>query len=387
MPTFKGQLTSKLPNIKETIFSKMSNMAKAHNALNLAQGFPDFNPDKNLLKLVKKQFDSNVHQYAPMPGIIELRTTISKLVKQWYSQEYNPETEITIVPGATAGIYAALTALVKEDDEVIIFEPAYDCYVPAIVLQGAKPVYVSLQHPFYKIDWDHVKRLINFRTKAIVINTPNNPTGTILSSEDLIHLREIVKNKDIIIISDEVYEHILFDGYEHQSIARFPSLAERSVIVSSFGKTLHCTGWKMGYLLAPENLMAEIRKAYQYMIFPVNTPLQYAINAYLNEYPEKISLNDFYEKKLNLFLEALKPSHFKITRPQGTYFALLDYAKISDLPDMEFAAQLTQVHGIASIPTSPFYKNHLDNKTLRFCFAKEEKTLLQAAEILCKISK
>jgi len=385
MPTYKGQLTSKLPNVKETIFSKMSNMATEYQAINLAQGFPDFNPDPDLLHIASKHLYANKHQYAPMPGIIELRTTIGHLVKQWYSQEYNPQTEITIVPGATAGIYAAITALIKENDEVIIFEPAYDCYVPAILLQGAKPVYVSLQHPEYKIDWGHVKRLINFKTKAIIINTPNNPTGTILSSEDLIHLREIVKNTDIVIISDEVYEHILFDGYEHQSIARFPLLAERSVIVSSFGKTLHCTGWKLGYILAPENLMLEIRKAYQYMIFSTNTPFQYAINEYLNTFPERINLNNFYGEKKNIFVHSLKTSRFKITQPQGTYFALLDYSKISDKPDTEFAEELTKTHHIASIPTSVFYRNNIDNKTLRFCFAKETNTLLAAAEILCQL--
>ena len=386
MPTFPGQIKSKLPNLGNSIFSKMTQLSNEYDAINLAQGFPDFGPDEKLLKLCKKYFKKSHQQYAPMPGILPLRETISKMVKKWYSATYNPSTEITIVPGATAGIYAAMSALLKEDDEVIIFEPNYDCYVPALRMQGAKPVYVSLQHPEYRINWDSVKKLINFRTKAIVINTPHNPTGTILTSEDMRKLGEIVKNTDIWILSDEVYEHIIFDKVEHQSIARFPQLAERSIIASSFGKTLHATGWKLGYLLGPENLMAQIQKIYQYMIFSANTPLQYAINEYLNEFPKEISLAKFYGEKRDYFLGLLKDSKFKINPCQGTYFALLDYQKISQEDDILFSERLVKEFQVASIPTSVFYKNKLQNHSLRFCFAKEEKTLKKAAKILCQIS-
>jgi methionine aminotransferase len=385
MPIFPGQIKSKLPNLGNSIFSEMTQLSIKHQALNLAQGFPDFGPDKELIKLSKKYFRTENQQYAPMPGIIQLRETISKLVESWYSSKYDPYTEITIVPGATVGIYAAMSALLKENDEVIIFEPNYDCYVPALRMQGAKPVYVSLQHPEYRIDWNQVKKLINFRTKAIVINSPHNPTSTILSSEDLRKLSELVKNTDIWILSDEVYEHIIFDKYEHQSVARFPQLAERSIIASSFGKTLHATGWKMGYLLGPENLMEQVRKTYQYMVFSANTPLQYAINDYMTQFSNKIHLGDFYAQKRDYFLHEIKNSRFKVSDCKGTYFALLDYHKISKEIDVDYSKRLVAEHGIASIPTSVFYKNKIQNHALRFCFAKEEKTLKKAAQILCKI--
>jgi len=386
MPEYQGQISSKLPNMGSSIFSTMTQLSNENGALNLAQGFPDFSPDKDLLKLCKKYFnDGKNHQYAPMAGLPELRNTIARLTEKWYSQKYDPATEITVVPGATSGIYAALTALLKEDDEVIIFEPNYDCYVPAIRLQGAKPVYVTLQHPEYKIDWDHVKRLVNFKTKAIIINTPNNPTSTLFSAADMDHLAELTKNTDMWILSDEVYEHILFDGYEHQSVARYPRLAERSIIASSLGKTLHTTGWKMGYLLGPENLMSEIRKVYQYMIFSANAPLQRAINTYLETHEDRINLAILYGQKRDYFLKKLKKSRFKVLPSKGTYFALLDFSKISDEDDLKFAKKLTIEHKIASIPTSVFYRNKINNHALRFCFAKEEKTLKKAAEILCQI--
>ncbi len=386
MPIFTGEIKTKLPNVSESIFSKMSRLCAEKGAINLAQGFPDFGPDKALLSLCEYYFKkTNIHQYAPMPGLFSLRETISSLTYQWYSQHYNADTEITIVPGATAGIYAAITALLHEGDEIIIFEPAYDSYTPAIRLQGAKPIYVTLQHPSYKIDWEQVRKLINFKTKAILINTPNNPTGTIFNSEDMRHLEELIKNTDIVLISDEVYEHIVFDGYEHQSVARYPKLAERSIIASSFGKTLHATGWKIGYLLGPEALMKEIRKVYQFMVFSVNSPLQYAITDYLNTYSDKINLTKFYGDKRKLFLEALKPSRFKILAPYATYFALLDYSKISQDKDTVFAEWLIDQHLVGAIPTSVFYKDHLDHKCIRVCFAKSEETLLKAADILCKV--
>lgn len=385
MPSFPGQIKSKLPNLGNSIFSEMTQLSNEYQALNLAQGFPDFGPNENLIKLSKKYFRKENQQYAPMPGLLPLRETISALVEEWYSTKYDPKTEITIVPGATAGIYVAMSALLKENDEVIIFEPNYDCYVPALRMQGAKPVYVSLQHPEYRIDWNQVKKLINFRTKAIVINSPHNPTSTILTSEDMRKLGELVKNTDIWILSDEVYEHIIFDKYEHQSVARYPILAERSIIASSFGKTLHATGWKMGYLLGPENLMEQIRKIYQYMVFSANTPLQYAINDYLTKYPQNISLAEFYSQKRDYFLGAIRNSKFKINDCKGTYFALLDYSKISMNNDDVFSKELITKNGIASIPTSVFYRNKIQNRALRFCFAKDEKTLKDATKILCEI--
>lgn len=386
MPKFPGEIKSKLPNTGNSIFSKMTQMSIENDAINLAQGFPEFGPNEHLMKLARKYFKSKHHQYAPMPGNIELRKTISRLVESWYSTKYDPKTEITIVPGATTGIYAAMSALLKENDEVIIFEPCYDCYVPAITLQGAKPIYVTLQHPNYRIDWEQVKKLINFKTKAIVINTPHNPTSSILTSEDMRKLGELVKNTDIWILSDEVYEHIIFDKYEHQSVARYPNLAMRSIICSSFGKTLHATGWKMGYLLGPENLMEHIRKVYQYMVFSANNPLQHAINEYLNNFPENISLSSFYQQKRDYFLSEIKKSKFKSLPSKGSYFVLLDYSKIDmEMEDTFFAERLVKENGITSIPTSVFFRNNINNRVLRFCFAKSEETLKKAAQILCKV--
>lgn len=360
-------------------------MANKNNALNLAQGFPDFPPATDLIKLVNEGMKKGYNQYAPMPGLMPLREIIAEKTEQTYGARYNPDTEITIVPGATFGIYAAITAFVRDGDEVIIFEPAYDCYIPAIDLNGGKAVRVELKYPNYDIDWSEVKKLINFKTRMIIVNTPHNPTGSVLSKDAVAQLAKIVKGSDIIILSDEVYEHIIFDGQEHQSLARYPELAERSLIISSFGKTYHTTGWKMGYINAPENLTEQIRKVYQYMVFSCSTPVQYAYAEILKNPETYLGLSAFYQEKRDVFRAALSGSRFHIMPCSGSYFQLLGYENISELGDLEFAQELTEKHKLASIPISVFYRMKTDNRVLRFCFAKQNSTLEQAAEILCAI--
>jgi methionine aminotransferase len=378
-------INSKLPDIGTNIFSKMTALAQEHNALNLAQGFPGFDTHKELKKLVSKYIMDGFNQYAPMPGVLKLRTEISKLVKDCYSARYNSDTEITVVPGATAGLFAAITATIKEGDEVIILEPAYDSYSPVISLQGGVAKYFKLELGDHPVDWESLRKLLTRKTRMIILNSPHNPAGITLSAQDMVDLEKIIKNTDIMVLSDEVYEHIIFDGLEHQSVARFPNLAKRSILVSSFGKTFHSTGWKMGYVLAPEAITKEIRKVYQFMVFSCHTPTQYALADFLKERSYVTELSSFYEKKRNFFREAVKGSKFKILPCKGTYFQALSYEGVSDMGDVEFAEWLTIEKGIACIPTSVFYKDGYDNKVLRFCFAKEEKDLKKAGEILCKI--
>lgn len=382
---FPININSKLPGAGTNIFSVMSALANEHNAYNLAQGFPDFESYPELMDLVGFYMKKGHNQYAPMPGILPLRKVISEKVEKLYSAQYDPETEVTIVPGATLGIYAAITAVVRENDEVIVIEPAYDCYVPAIQLNGGKAVFSQMKYPGYKVDWDEVKKLINFRTRLIIINTPHNPTGSILTAADMKKLEKLVEDTDIIVLSDEVYEHILFEGVEHQSVARYPNLAARSMIISSFGKTYHTTGWKLGYILAPAKLTTEIRRVYQFMAFSANTPIQYAYTDFMQNSDLYNSLGSFYESKRNLFKSALKGSRFKILDCAGTYFQLLSYEKIGKEDDLKLAERLTIEHGVASIPISVFYHDKINNNVLRFCFAKKEETLLKAAENLCKI--
>jgi methionine aminotransferase len=382
---YPGLVTSKLPNAGTTIFTLMGNLATEHKAINLSQGFPDFNCDEELVSLVAKYMKSGNNQYAPMPGLMALREVLAEKTKALYDVELNPETEIIITAGATQAIYTAITAVVREDDEVIVFEPAYDCYQPAIELNGGKTIYLQLKAPNYAIDWNEVKKVVNHRTKMIIINTPHNPTGTTLSPIDMIMLEEITKNSNIIIISDEVYEHIVFDNQAHESIARYPKLAERSFIISSFGKTFHTTGWKIGYCTAPENLMREFRKVHQYLVFSTNTPIQFALAEYLKQKNNYLTLGNFYQKKRDYFISLIKNSKFEFTPSAGTYFQLLNYKKISEEKDTEYAKRLTKEFGIASIPVSVFYHELIDNKVLRFCFAKKEETLEKAAEILNKI--
>jgi methionine aminotransferase len=328
---------------------------------------------------------NGLNQYAPMPGVLSLRGAISEKVKFLYGAEYHPETEITVTAGATQALFTAIMALVKEGDEVIIFTPAYDSYAPAIELAGGKAVFIQLQTPDYKIDWSHVKKIINSKTKMILINTPHNPTGSIMDKSDLLELDKITKGNDIIILSDEVYEHIIFDDYKHQSVSKFPSLASRSFVVASFGKTFHATGWKMGYCLAPENLMTEFRKIHQFNVFSVNTPVQYALAEFLQNKENYVRIGSMYQKKRDHFLKAIEGSKFKPVKCHGTYFQLLGYENLSNENDLEFAIRLTKEWKIASIPISVFYLNKTDNKVLRFCFSKNEETILKATILLATI--
>jgi methionine aminotransferase len=382
---YPSLINSKLPNVGTTIFSVMSKLAADNNAINLSQGFPDFSCDPELISLVNKHMTAGNNQYAPMPGLPALRQIISAKTESLYNCRYDPETEITVTSGATQAIYTAITAIIREGDEVIIFEPAYDCYQPAIELNGGKTIYLQLKAPSYFIDWDEVKKMINHRTKMIIINTPHNPTGSVISHADMQMLEKLVANTDIILISDEVYEHIIFDKAAHQSVARFPRLAERSFIISSFGKTFHATGWKMGYCLAPRNLMAEFRKVHQFLVFSANTPIQHALAEYLAEPQHYLGLGDFYQKKRDHFISMIRNSKFEIRPAAGTYFQLLGYKSITKEKDLVFAKRLTTDFRLASIPVSVFYHDPVDHSVLRFCFAKKEETLEKAAAILNKL--
>jgi len=382
MPQFHGSLSSKLPKVGTTIFATMTALAQEHGALNMAQGFPDFACSPILIERVNHYMNAGLNQYAPMAGVMALREKIAQKTEELYSAIYNPETEITVTPGATLAIYAAISSVVREGDEVIILEPAYDCYLPAVELNGGRAVFAELKFPNYQIDWDEVRKLITFKTKMIIINTPHNPTGMTFSALDMQKLQKLTENSDILILSDEVYEHILFDGLEHQSVARYPKLAQRSFIISSFGKTYHNTGWKMGYCLAPETMMKEFRKIFQFMVFSVNTPIQYALADFMGDRDEYLKLRDFYQAKRDLFQKAVKGSKWKILPCQGSYFQMLGYEKITHETDQEYARRLVREHKIAAIPPSSFYRKANDNHVLRFCFAKEDDTLLKAAEIL-----
>ena len=382
---FPGSIKSKLPKSGTSIFAVMTALANEHQAINLAQGFPDFDVNPKLTELVHHYMKAGMNQYAPMPGVMKLREKIAAKTEELYTAVYDPEKEITIVPGATHGIFAIISAMIKEGDEVIVLEPCYDSYVPAIELNGGRAVYVELKQPDYKVDWNEVKKLINFHTKLIIINTPHNPSGSILSAQDMQKLEKLVKNTDIVIVSDEVYEHIIFDKVEHQSVARYPQLAERSFIVSSFGKTYHTTGWKMGYILAPSNLTVELRKAHQFIAFSTNTPIQYAVADYMDDKDAYMQLNAFYQEKRDYFRSLVKGSKFKLMPCQGSYFQLLQYSKITQEKDLDFAKRLTIEHKVASIPVSLFYHKKNDHNVLRFCFAKGNETLEKAAEKLLKI--
>lgn len=382
MPDFKGIVKSKLPKAGTTIFAIMSGLATEYNAINLSQGFPGFPVSDELIDLIHQKMKAGFNQYAPMPGILPLRERISEKMQDLYSTKYNPETEITVTAGGTQAIYTAITSIIKEGDEVIVFEPAYDSYVPAIELCGGIPVCLHLKAPDYHIDWNEVKKVVTQKTRMIMINSPHNPTGAILTAKDMHQLEKITHNTDIIVLSDEVYEHIIFDGYEHQSVARYPKLADRSFIVFSFGKTYHATGWKMGYILAPEKLMTEFRRVHQFNVFSVNTPLQHALSEYMKEKKPYLQLSDFYSRKRDYFLELMKGSRFKPLSCSGSYFQLMDYSKISEEKDVDFAKRITKEFGVASIPVSAFYNRPPDQKLVRFCFAKEDDMLKAAAEKL-----
>lgn len=375
-------LNSKLPASGTTIFSVMSKLAAEHGALNLGQGFPGFAIDPLLGELTRHYIDKGYNQYAPMPGVPELRKAIAEKIQFLCGHAYDPAEEITVTAGATQAIYTALTALVHDGDEVMLFAPAYDSYAPGVELNGGIPVWIELEPPHYTIQWDLVKKLINHRTRVILINTPHNPTGTILKEEDLRQLANIVSGTDIIIISDEVYEHMVFDGARHESVTRYPELADRAVVVASFGKTFHVTGWKMGYAAAPAPMMAEFRKVHQFNVFSCNTPMQYALCAYMEDRTHWQGLPGFYQKKRNLFLAAVRNSAFQFTPAEGSYFQLLDYSRISAEKDTDMAVRLTREHKITAIPVSVFYPGHGPGHMLRFCFAKNDEDLLRAGEIL-----
>ena len=376
---------SKLPNVGTTIFTIMSALAQKNNALNLSQGFPNFKSDQKLIDLVTNAMNSGYNQYAPMAGSMELRVAITTKFEQLYNASYNPDSEITITAGATQAIFTIISTFIKPNDEVIIFRPAYDCYEPAIELNGGKPISIQLEAPHYKVDWEEVSRKITSKTKMVIINTPQNPSGTILSEDDMLKLQELLKGTNIILLSDEVYEHIIFDGNKHQSACLFPDLKSRSFIVASFGKTFHNTGWKLGYCCAPKEFMAEFQKVHQFNVFCVNHPIQKALADYLQEPNHYLDLSSFYQRKRDLFLSLIKDSRFKFIPAKGTYFQVLDYSNITTEKDVDFAKRLTTDHKIASIPLSVFNTNNLDNKVLRFCFAKTDDTIKEAATILNRI--
>lgn len=385
MAQLTTSLRSKLPATGTTIFSIMSALAREHNAINLSQGFPDYCPSVKLVELVSRAMQQGFNQYAPMPGLPALRESIAQKIQTLYTHAVDPEKEITITAGATQAIFTAIQAFVHEDDEVLIFQPAYDCYVPAVDLAQGKAIYYNLEAPDYTIDWGQVRKLINQRTRLIIINTPHNPTGSTLNAFDMMQLEKLVKGQDILVLSDEVYEHITFDGQDHQSVLRFPSLAEQSMAVFSFGKTYHNTGWKIGYVVAPDYLMKEFRKVHQYNVFSVNTPMQVAFAEFLKEKDAYESLSPFYQEKRDFFRKGLEGSRFQLMPCQGSYFQLCGYGAISDQADTDFANDLTIEHGVASIPVSVFYQRPFDQQVLRFCFAKSEETLEKALDRLCKI--
>ncbi len=385
MPSYLKNINSKLPFATTSIFAKMSALANKENAINLSQGYPDFPVSMELIDLVTKYMSSGFNQYAPMPGIFGLREAIAEKGHQLYGTNYDPDREITITAGATQAIYTIISAFIQKDDEVIIFAPAYDCYDPTIKLNGGKTIEIELESPGFEVNWTQVKNSISTKTKMIIINTPHNPSGTVLSKSDMETLEELVKGTDIIILSDEVYEHIIFDNEKHQTASLFPGLAERSFIVGSFGKTFHITGWKTGYCLAPAELMKEFRKTHQFNVFSVNHPMQKAIATYLRSPENYLGLSEFYQSKRDFFINAVKDSRFSVIPSKGTYFQLLGYDKISNENDVDFAVRLTRKMKVASIPISGFYNLGKDNKMLRFCFAKREETLKKGAEILNRI--
>lgn len=378
-------LDSKLPDAGITIFTQMTNLANQHGAINLSQGFPDFEVSEALIALVEKYIRAGYNQYAPMQGVLALRERIAEKVQFLYGRRYDPVTEITVSHGATEALFAAITAVVRTGDEVLLFEPAYDSYAPAIALSGGIPVFSKLRHPQYRIDWDEVQDAMSSKTRLMIFNSPHNPTGAILSDDDMDALEKIVEGSDALILSDEVYEHIVFDGHRHESMARRPALADRSFVISSFGKTYHTTGWKIGYCLAPEPLSREFQKIHQYLTFACNTPIQMAYAEFLENRDAYTCLWEFYQEKRDRFLSLIAESRFEVIPCHGTYFQMLGYEAISDAPDIEFARQITATKGVAAIPPSVFYSNGDDHKVLRFCFAKKDDTLMEAAERLCRI--
>lgn len=379
------KLHSRLPDIGTSIFAVMSKMAADHGAINLSQGFPDFQVDPVLIDLIHRFMKEGHNQYAPMPGVPALRSVIAEVISKTYNCTVNAETDITVTAGGTQALFASIAAVIHPGDEVILFDPAYDSYNPAIRLNGGMPLHINLTYPDFSIDWDQVKANITPRTRMIMINTPHNPSGAVLSAQDLQMLEQIAEENDLIVLSDEVYERIIFDNLRHESVLHYPKLAARSIAVFSFGKTFHATGWKVGYTVAPESLTREIRKAHQFITFSVNTPVQLALAEYMKDPKHYLNLGKFYQAKRDYFLEGIKGSSFEPIACHGSYFQTLSYRSISSLPDRQMAEELTVKNKVASIPVSVFYNDKTDNKLLRFCFAKSEPTLDKAMEILRKL--
>jgi len=383
VPFYKAVMTeSKLPDVGTTIFTVMSQLATAHGAVNLGQGFPDFPMSGELVSLVADAMRHGYNQYAHMNGWPLLREKLAEKAKNLYGASVDPETQITITPGGTYAIYTSLTTVLKPGDEVIVFEPAYDSYIPNIEVNGAKAVRISLQFPSYSVPWDEVRARINSRTRMIMINTPHNPTGSVLSASDIEELRNTVKDTSILILSDEVYEHLIYDDISHQSILRFPDLLERSFVCFSFGKTYHCTGWKLGYCIASPAWMKEFRKVHQFNCFSCDTPKQVGIAEYMHNSEAYLSLSAFMQAKRDFFRDLMKDTPFECIPSHGSYFECYSYGHFSQEPDRDLAIRLTKEYGIATIPVSAFYKDAEDNKVLRFCFAKKEATLADAANRL-----
>jgi len=375
-------IQSKLPNAGTTIFTVMSGLAAEHNAINLGQGFPDFNMSEELIDGVTRAMKEGFNQYTHMNGYLPLRESLAQKAENLYGNAIDPTTEITVTPGATYALYTALTTILQPGDEVIVFEPAYDSYIPAIELNGAKAVTIELVFPHYKIPWAKVKAKLSAKTKAIIINSPHNPTGAVLSKEDIEELKTLVKGSNLIIISDEVYEHLIFDGLKHESMLAYPELFERSFAIFSFGKVYHCTGWKLGYCIAPPNLMAEFRKVHQFNAFCADTPKQVALALFIKKEENYLGLGAFLQRKRDYFIELMKGTRFTPLPSHGSYFQLYSYKNISSLPEKAFAIQLTKEQGVATIPASAFYQTVVNNSVLRFCFAKKEATLQAAVERL-----
>ena len=379
------QITSKLPNVGTTIFTVMSKMANDHGAINLSQGFPDFPLSEALIDRVHHYMKQGMNQYAPMPGVPVLRQRIAEKLERAYGIKVDVDQEITVTSGAIEALNSSITTLIRPGDEVIIMDPAYDAYEPIIELNGGITIGVPLKQPDYSIDWEGVKARISAKTRMILINSPHNPSGAIISAADLEALEELTKGTGILVLSDEVYEHIVFDGEAHQSVLRSEALRKRSIVTYSFGKTFHATGWRIGYMIAPPELTAEIRKVHQYNTFTIHTPTQYAIADHLENPDNYESIAGMYQEKRDFFLEQMTGSKFRPVPCQGTYFQLMNYSALSDKPDLEMAEWLCKEVGVAAIPMSIFYQDRQDNKVLRFCFAKGEETLKAAAEKLHKI--
>jgi methionine aminotransferase len=378
-------IQSKLPDVGTTIFTVMSQLAVQYKAINLSQGFPDYECSPELIGLVDHYMRSGYNQYAPMAGLLSLREQIAEKQEKLHQAIYNPDTEITITAGGTQALFASIACVIRPEDEVIIFEPAYDSYGPAVTLFGGRVRSVELKAPDYSINWEEVGKLINEKTRMIIINYPNNPTGRTLDENDIKCLIQLTRDSNILILSDEVYEHLIYDGKQHLSISRYPELRERSFITASFGKLLHATGWKVGYCLAPEWLMKEFRKVHQFEVFSVNSFVQYAISDFLKDERNYLGISSFFQLKKDFFSNLMKETRFDLLPCHGSYFQSVQYSRISDEKDTELAMRLIKDFGVAGIPVSAFYSKGTDHQVLRFCFAKKKETLEKAVEYLVKV--